>query len=196
MRFSFLLIIASLLISSIAHAENIIAYKPTHVKWSDTDFTYSGNRLQFNDSNEFTIIGVEYAYRFENNFSAGVEYIYYEVDIASNTNLSTGEPEGFNGYANVYHQNIYLKYYFGQSDRIWPYAGVGLGKTRISIHSTPNVIMEGSSYTSNLGIIFRMGGLLGLSLDFKRSYTDVKNAYGHQLKTHEDILQLGLNFIF
>ncbi|MDH5408271.1 MAG: porin family protein [Gammaproteobacteria bacterium] len=182
--------------TSSVHAEVIIMPKWTTVEWSSRNFSFGNHDIVFEKSSS-TILGVEAGAWFSNNFGVTGEFIFLDYDIASNNNR-TNSLEYTNGYANVYHYNAYAKYFLPLSDKFLTYAGLGLGRVNVSVHSDPNPTMSGYSKIANIGFIYRFNSVIGLAADFKSAYMDIKDetATLYRLKTHYNTYQLGVSITF
>lgn len=176
-------------------AENFYFVKISQVHWSTTDFTFADSRLVF-DNRENIGIGAEFTFKADNNIGFGVEFMFQDTGIMSNTNILDGTPNIITGYANVYHLNGIVKYFLSDSETYLPYIGLGIGRSKVSIHSLPNVIMYGDSLIAATGVSYHPYSWLSLSLDLKTAYMDVDNEYGFRLNTHYNAFQLGFIFLF
>ncbi|MDH5178971.1 MAG: porin family protein [Gammaproteobacteria bacterium] len=184
----------------VVFADSIYTFKPGALRWDDTSFVYGNNKLKLSDDFSDTGFGFDATYRINNNLALGIELLYTDKRIVQNTNLLTSLPETTPGYINVYHTTLFAKYFIGDSEAFMPYLFLGLGGSRISIHSTPNVIMHGDTYMAGFGSYIPVGKIFGLNytllLEYKRGYFAADNEYGFKLKNREDFLHLGIGVIY
>ncbi len=183
------LVILMLFLSKLAYAENVITPRFSSVSWDNNTFTLSGNQLVFKKDNT-NAIGAEYNYVFDNGLAVGGEILFQEWKVQSDTGGS------FAGDANVYHANVIGKYIFLRDGSVQPYVSLGVGVSRISVHSSTDVILRGHSYQGAAGISFILSNKMGLSLGYKKGYVSVDDDPGNEIKSHTDTLQLGLDIKF
>jgi len=177
------------LIPSTVSAGGSLSATRTQMRFSDTDFILNGNLLRF-DSGNVEGAQLDFRYQFNNGLSVGASLNVSDWDI------DYDQASSYGGDANVYQRLAVGQMNFLPKRVVQPLIGVSIGQMEVSVHSATSVRLTGITRSFYGGFEVRPRRKLGLEFKYQRSYADLDDVSGNEMKTNYAMLSASVKVYF
>lgn len=168
--------------------EHILTPLVGYSKWSDpTGHTARGSAISFEDKKQ-TSSGFRYLYLLDNNFAVGADIYGHDMDVT---------PSAQADKATIVHVHALIDYFFSRIERTSFFIGAGYGFSVIGFTGgiLNDKVTAGNSLELNGGVLYRFSEHIGMQLEYKYTYFDMKEDIDSQpsnIESSSNSLLLGL----